>query len=108
MARGTEMTLSRWVRFRNRYTLTFLPKSRRLLQRFRDHWKGYRDVIVPYPTSVTRALVLVHIEVYTLRYSLYAIRFALLHRRDSTTSTLHHLNVVCGGEQIVLRIANTV
>ncbi len=53
-------------------------------------------------------LGLVHIKVYAIRYSLYAIHFALRHRRDSATSTLHHLNVVCGGEKIVQRIANTV
>ncbi len=49
-------------------------------------------------------LGLVHIEVYTIRYSLYIVRFALCHRRDSATSTLHHLNVVCGGEQIVYSV----
>ncbi len=46
-------------------------------------------------------LGLVHIEVYAIWYSLYAICFALRHRQDSATSMLHHLNVACGGEQIV-------
>ncbi len=36
-----------------------------------------------------------------IRYSLYVIRFALRHRRDSTASTLRHLNVNYGGEQII-------
>ncbi len=41
-------------------------------------------------------LVHISIEVYAIRYSLYAIRFALRHKQDSATSTLHHLNVACG------------
>ncbi len=42
-----------------------------------------------------------HIKVYGIRYSLYAIRFGFHHRPDYAPSTLHHLNVVFGGEQIV-------
>ncbi len=44
----------------------------------------------------------------SIRYMVFAIRFALRHRQDSATSTLHQFNVTCGGEQIVQCIANTV
>ncbi len=37
----------------------------------------------------------------SIRYTVFAIRFALHHRKDSATSTLHHLNVACGREQII-------
>ena len=32
----------------------------------------------------------------SIRYTVFSIRFALRHRRDSAPYTLHHLNVVCG------------
>ena len=37
-----------------------------------------------------------HMEVYGIRYTLFGLR----HRPDFAPSTLHHLNVVGGGEQI--------
>ena len=43
-----------------------------------------------------------HIEVYVIRYSLYDLLSATDDsRRDLVPSLLHHINVVCGGEQIV-------
>ena len=41
-------------------------------------------------------------------HTVFAIRFALRHRRHSTASTLHHLNVVGGREQIVKRLLTSV
>ena len=43
-----------------------------------------------------------HIEAYSIRYSLYPIQCGLCHGPDFAPSTLHHLNVVCGREQIIL------
>ncbi len=40
----------------------------------------------------------------SIRYSLYAMRFALRHRRHSSNVAIKRSNLVCGGEQIVQRI----
>ncbi len=49
-----------------------------------------------------------HIEVYGIRYSLCAIRFALRHRRHSSDVAWKERNLVCGGDRIVQRIPNTI
>ncbi len=43
-----------------------------------------------------------HMKVYAIRYSLYAIRYALRHRWHSSDSAWKERNLVCGGEQSVV------
>ncbi len=53
----------------------------------------------------SKAAITQEYTVFGSRYTLYVLLSAT---DEIPLSTLHHLNVVCGGEQIVQRIANTV